>query len=135
MKIDSHHPTEPSAGSVTSATQRLGQVLGSLVDLIAEFDGAGVLLDVWTGDKSLLVRPVEEMLGQPLLGIIGEDAYGPFRTLFERIHKNGIAEDFEYSLNLADGNHSFIARNTRRRAYRRAHDQSAGAGCHGTAKD
>jgi len=110
MKIDSHHPTEPSAGSATSAIQRLGQVLGSLVDLIAEFDGAGVLLDVWTGDKSLLVRPVEEMLGQPLLGIIGEDAYGPFRTLFERIHKNGIAEDFEYSLNLADGNHSFIAR-------------------------
>jgi len=110
MKINSHHPIEPAAGSATSATQRLGQVLGSLVDLIAEFDGAGVLLDVWTGDKSLLVRPVEEMLGQPLLGIIGEDAYGPFRTLFERIHKNGIAEDFEYSLNLADGNHSFIAR-------------------------
>jgi PAS domain-containing protein len=110
MKINSHHPIEPAAGSATSATQRLGQVLGSLVDLIAEFDGAGVLLDVWTGDKSLLVRPVEEMLGQPLLGIIGEDAYGPFQTLFERIHKNGIAEDFEYSLNLADGNHSFIAR-------------------------
>jgi PAS domain S-box-containing protein len=110
MEINSHHPIEPAAGSATSATQRLGQVLGSLVDLIAEFDGAGVLLDVWTGDKSLLVRPVEEMLGQPLLGIIGEDAYGPFRTLFERIHKNGIAEDFEYSLNLADGYHSFIAR-------------------------
>lgn len=110
MKINSHHPIEPAAGSATSATQRLGQLLGSLVDLIAEFDGAGVLLDVWTGDKSLLVRPVEEMLGQPLLGIIGEDAYGPFRTLFERIHKNGIAEDFEYSLNLAHGNHSFIAR-------------------------
>jgi PAS domain S-box-containing protein len=110
MEINSHRPIEPAAGSATSATQRLRQVLGSLVDLIAEFDGAGVLLDVWTGDKSLLVRPVEEMLGQPLLGIIGEDAYGPFRTLFERIYKNGIAEDFEYSLNLADGNHSFIAR-------------------------
>jgi PAS domain S-box-containing protein len=110
MEINSHHPIEPAAGSATSATQRLGQVLGSLVDLIAEFDGTGVLLDVWTGDKSLLVRPVEEMVGQPLLGIIGEDAYGPFRTLFERIHKNGIAEDFEYSLNLADGHHSFIAR-------------------------
>jgi PAS domain S-box-containing protein len=110
MEINSHHPIVPAAGSATSATHRLGQVLGSLVDLIAEFDGMGVLLDVWTGDKSLLVRPVEEMLGQPLLSIIGEDAYGPFRTLFERIHKSGIAEDFEYSLNLADGHHSFIAR-------------------------
>ena len=86
------------------------ELLGSLVDLIAEFDGTGVLLDVWTGDKSLLVRPVEEMLGQPLLSIIGEDAYTPFRSLFERIHKSAIAEDFEYSLNLADGHHSFIAR-------------------------
>ena len=65
---------------------------------------------MWTGNKSLLVRPLEEMLGQPLVSIIGEDAYTPFRTLFERVHKSGIAEDFEYSLNLADGSHSFIAR-------------------------
>ena len=110
MDINSRHAKLPADSSATSATHRLGQVLGSLVDLIAEFDGTGVLLDVWTGDKSLLVRPVEEMLGQPLLTIIGEDAYGPFRTLFERIHKSGIAEDFEYSLNLADGHHAFIAR-------------------------
>src|SRR5579864_8886970 len=110
MEINSRQANAPAAGSATSATQRLGQVLGSLVDLIAEFDGTGVLLDVWTGDKSLLVRPVEEMLGQPLLSIIGEEAYGPFRTLFERIHKSGIAEDLEYSLNLADGHHSFMAR-------------------------
>ena len=110
MEINSHSPIVPAAGGTTSATQRLGHVLGSLVDLIAEFDGTGVLLDIWTGDKSLLVRPVEEMLGQPLVSIIGEDAYGPFRTLFERIHKSGNAEDFEYSLNLADGHHSFMAR-------------------------
>jgi PAS domain S-box-containing protein len=110
MDINSHDAIVPAAGSATSPTHRLGQVLGSLVDLIAEFDGTGVLLDVWTGDKSLLMRPVEEMLGQPLLSIIGEDAYGPFRTLFERIHKSGIAEDFEYSLNLADGHHLFVAR-------------------------
>jgi PAS domain S-box-containing protein len=110
MAINSQSPIIPAAGGATSATQRLGHVLGSLVDLIAEFDGTGVLLDVWTGDKSLLVRPVEEMLGQPLVSIIGEDAYGPFRTLFERIHKSGNAEDFEYSLNLADGHHSFMAR-------------------------
>jgi PAS domain S-box-containing protein len=69
-----------------------------------------VLLDVWTGDKSLLVRPVEEMLGQPLICIIGEDAYAPFRARFERIYKSGIAEDFEYSLNLAAGPHLFMAR-------------------------
>ena len=110
MEINSRRGNAPAAADAASATHRLGELLGSLVDLIAEFDGNGVLLDVWTGDKSLLVRPVEEMLGQPLLSIIGEDAYGPFRTLFERIHKSGIAEDFEYSLNLADGHHSFIAR-------------------------
>src|SRR5579864_5411657 len=110
MEINSHSSIAPAAASATSATQRLGQALGSLVDLIAEFDGTGVLLDVWTGDKSLLVRPAEEMLGQPLLSIIGEEAYDPFRTLFERIHESGIAEDLEYSLNLADGHHSFMAR-------------------------
>ena len=110
MDSKSRRAIVPAAASASSATHRLGQLLGSLVDLIAEFDGTGVLLDVWTGDKSLLVRPVEEMLGQPLISIIGEDAYAPFRTLFERIHKSGIAEDFEYSLNLADGHHSFIAR-------------------------
>jgi PAS domain S-box-containing protein len=108
-EINSRQPIEP-AGGVKSATHRMGELLGSLVDLIAEFDGTGVLLDVWTGDKSLLVRPVEEMLGQPLISIIGEDAYAPFRTRFERIHKSGIAEDFEYSLNLADGPHLFVAR-------------------------
>ncbi len=108
-EINSRQPIGP-AGGVKSATHRMGELMGSLVDLIAEFDGTGVLLDVWTGDKSLLVRPVEEMLGQPLLSIIGEDAYTPFRSLFERIHKSAIAEDFEYSLNLADGHHSFMAR-------------------------
>ncbi len=110
MEINSHDPIDRLAGSATSQHNGLVEVLGSLVDLIAEFDGTGVLLDVWTGDKSLLVRPVEEMLGQPLLSIIGDEAYTPFRSLFERIHKSAIAEDFEYSLNLADGHHSFIAR-------------------------
>jgi PAS domain S-box-containing protein len=109
MEINSRPHIGP-AGGVKSATHRMGELLGSLVDLIAEFDGSGVLLDVWTGNKSLLVRPLEEMPGQPLVSIIGEDAYTPFRTLFERVHKSGIAEDFEYSLNLADGSHSFIAR-------------------------
>lgn len=110
MEINSRQPVAPGAGSTSSPTHRLGELLGSLVDLIAEFDGTGVLLDVWTGDKSLLVRPVEEMVGQPLISIIGEDAYAPFRTRFERIYKSGIAEDFEYSLNLATGPHLFMAR-------------------------
>jgi PAS domain S-box-containing protein len=88
----------------------LGELLGSLLDFIAEFDKTGVLLQVWTGNESLLIRPVDEMMGKPWADIIGGDEYRPFCGLFERIHSSGVAEDLEYSLNLADGLHWFIAR-------------------------
>jgi PAS domain S-box-containing protein len=93
-----------------SAIHTVGELLGSLLDLVAEFDATGVLLDVWTADKSLLVRPVHEMLGKDLRSIVGDEACRPFRELFARIHSSGIAEDIEYGLNLADGLHWFLAR-------------------------
>jgi hypothetical protein len=109
MGINSQHPIVPAAASATSATQRLGQVLGSLLDLFAEFDGTGVLLDVWRCDKSRWFVPWRKCWGQPLLSITARMHTVP-SALLRRIHKNGIAEDFEYSLNLADGYHSFITR-------------------------
>jgi PAS domain S-box-containing protein len=89
--------------------QGAGELLGSVVDLIAEFDKTGVLLQVWTGNESLLVHPANEMLGKGLDKIIGADEYHPFNGLFERIYNSGAAEDVEYSLKLADGLHWFMA--------------------------
>ena len=86
-----------------AATHRIGTLLGSLVDMVAEFDPSGVLLDVWTNNEFLLVSPVHNMLGKPLHEILREDEYWPFCGLFERIATSGVAEDVEYSLQLGRG--------------------------------
>jgi len=109
-EISSRQPIARAIAGAEPNMSRLGELLGSLVDFIAEFDKTGVLLQVWTGNESLLIRPVDEMMGKPWADIIGGDEYRPFCGLFERIHSSGIAEDLEYSLNLADGPHWFIAR-------------------------
>jgi len=101
--ISSRQPIARAPGSAEPPTQRIGRLLGSLVDFVAEFDRRGVLLDVWAQNESLLVRPLTEMLGKPLNEIIGGDEYRPFDGLFERIHSSGVAEDIEYSLTLAGG--------------------------------
>jgi len=109
-EISSRQPITRAIAGAEPTMSRLGELLGSLIDFIAEFDKTGVLLQVWTGNESLLIRPVDEMLGKPLHDIIGGDEYRPFCGLFERIHSSGVAEDLEYSLDLADGLHWFIAR-------------------------
>jgi len=108
--ISSRQPIARAPAGAEPPTHRIGRLLGSLVDFVAEFDRRGVLLDVWTQNESLLVRPVPEMLGKPLNEIVSGDEYRPFDGLFERIHSSGVAEDVEYSLTLAGGLRRFMAR-------------------------
>ncbi|MGH9746935.1 MAG: PAS domain-containing protein [Candidatus Acidiferrales bacterium] len=93
-----------------STTHTLHELLGSIVDFAAEFSSTGLLLNRWTTDKSLLLRPVDQMLAKRLRDLVGDEAYKSFRDVFPRVHRTGKAEDFEYVLSLADGEHCFLAR-------------------------
>src|ERR1700719_5382866 len=85
-EISSRQPITRAIAGAEPTMSRLGELLWSVIEFIAEFDKNGVLLQVWTGNESLLIRPVDEMMGKPLHDIIGGDEYRPFCGLFERIH-------------------------------------------------
>jgi PAS domain S-box-containing protein len=105
----SSQPARPrQEQSLELHSHTLSELVGSIVDFAAEFDPSGKLLDVWTIDALLLYRPIDQMLGKRLRDIIGDDAYRPFRDLFPRVHRSGKPENFEYTLDLADGQHSFL---------------------------
>ncbi|MGA8142939.1 MAG: PAS domain S-box protein [Candidatus Acidiferrales bacterium] len=93
-----------------SETPPIGDLLGSFVEFAAEFDSAGVILKVWKADNSLLHHPVHQMLGKRLRDVIGAEAYSPFQKVFPRVHRTDVAEEFVYRLDLADGQHWFLAR-------------------------
>lgn len=100
----------PLVAGAPPSLRQAGAVLGSLVDLIAEFNSKAKLLDIWTNNKALLVRPREEMIGQRLPSIIGEEAFRSFGALLRRVHASGKAEDMSYTLQMEDGPRFFMAR-------------------------
>jgi PAS domain S-box-containing protein len=99
-------PRAPESFESTSHT--LNELLSSIVDLAAEFDADGKLLDIWSIDESLLFAPIDQILGKRLREMIGEEAYGPFRDLIPRVHRTGKPEEFEYTHDFPDGRRNFL---------------------------
>lgn len=89
---------------------RLRALIGSIDEIVFEFDAEGVYLNIWTANEELLLRPRQELLGRPVDVVIGEPLGGEFRTRLQRVLRTGIPETFEYPLEVLGGRRCFLAR-------------------------
>jgi signal transduction histidine kinase len=88
---------------------RLDAFLRSLDDIAFEVDHAGVYLDVWTRDESLLFRPKEEFLGKRAIDVFDTELGRSLHELALRVAATGTAETIEYALSLESGERFFSA--------------------------
>jgi len=99
------------ADEALQASERsLRALVGSLDDIIFEFDEQGTYLNVWAGDERLLVRPRDELLGRRAADILGSEFAAPYLEAFKRVLQTGQSEAMEYSLQLDAGERCFLAR-------------------------
>ncbi len=101
---------------------RLRSLSAFVGGLLIEVDRRGTYLSVWTGDPSLLFRPVETLLGMTISDVIGPELWATFAPSFERVLETGEPETLEYMLDVAAGRRAF--RCEVRRSVRHLHAES-----------
>ncbi len=89
---------------------QLAALVGSLDDMVFEFDAQGTYLHVWARDESLLARPRAQLLGHTIVDILGEQAGRPFMSACQRAIATGEPEEIEYHLDLGGHPRWFVAR-------------------------
>jgi PAS domain S-box-containing protein len=88
---------------------RLRALIESIDDVVFELDADGTCLNVWAGNKAILARPKDEVIGRKVPEILGPD-FAPFVEIFKRVLASGRSEEVEYSLDLPGGRRCFLAR-------------------------
>jgi PAS domain S-box-containing protein len=83
--------------------KRLRALIGSIDEIVFEFDADGTYLNVWTEHESLLARPKADLIGRRIPEILGEAQGQPFVEIIQRVLKTGKPETVEYPLNVLGG--------------------------------
>ena len=95
---------------VRESELRLRAMVGSIDELVFEFDPDGTILNIWATNDNLLVRPRNEMIGRNIGGLLDRDFIGQFLDSFKRVIQTGQPETFEYALKVLSGERWFVAR-------------------------
>ena len=82
----------------TNEAARLQALIGSIDEIVFEFDAQGTYLNIWTRNERLLAFPIAPRLGRTIGDIFGEEFARPFLDIFARVLKTGVAESIEYCL-------------------------------------
>jgi len=96
--------------SASDHAARLEALLGSIDEVVFEFDADGTYLNIWTQDESLLVRPKAELLGRPIADFFDPDFSERLVTQIRRVLSTGEPDNFEYSVDLPTGPRWFLGR-------------------------
>jgi PAS domain S-box-containing protein len=105
-------------GEAREGAARLEALVGSIDELVFEFDGEGVYKNVWATNNALLVRLKEELIGRRASEFISEDVVLPLVEIFRRVLNTKQSESLEYSVPIGTENRWFLARITAIPAYR-----------------
>lgn len=101
---------ERALAELRASEERLRTLVGSIDEVLFEFDREGTCLGIWTANEALLVAPREEMLGRTVVELVGEERGRPITEAIARVIDTGRAETIEYEVDLADGTHWALAR-------------------------
>jgi two-component system cell cycle sensor histidine kinase/response regulator CckA len=89
---------------------RLNALVGSIDEIVLEFDGGGTFLNIWAENENLLIRPRDELLGKRIVDVFPEGESRRFGETFKRVLTTGAAEEIEYRLDVPSGRRWFLAR-------------------------
>ena len=91
---------------------RLKALVGSLDEIVFEFDQDGTYLNIWTANDNLLVHRRSELIGHRAMEFFDEKFMQPFLDAFKRVLGSGRAESIEYPLTIKGQTHWFLGRIT-----------------------
>src|SRR5262245_51646569 len=75
---------------------------GFIGGILLELDREGQYLRVLTGDSQLLARPASDLPGRTVREVLGPAAE-PFEAMFRRVVDTGVAETYDYTLDVPAG--------------------------------
>ncbi|MCW3464100.1 ATP-binding protein [Chitinophaga nivalis] len=79
----------------TQLTQELDALISTLDDIVFEMDENKCFTKVWCNQESLLFRPKEQVIGQPISAVMGEHAQA-FNRLADAVLLSGAPQEYEY---------------------------------------
>jgi len=101
---------ERNERALRGSEARLRALVGSIDEVVMEFDRDGTYLNIWAADESLLVRPRLELIGKRITDVLeGEIAQGSLEA-FQRVLETGQPESIEYPLDVLAGRRWFLGR-------------------------
>jgi PAS domain S-box-containing protein len=89
---------------------RLQAMVGAIDEIVFEFDGAGIIRNVWTTNEAALARPKKELMGSSIQQVFGEEVARPFVETLRRVISAGRGESIEYSIPFGSGARWFLGR-------------------------
>ena len=96
--------------ALRSSEVRLGAMVGSIDEVVMEFDRDGTYLNIWAADESLLIRPRLELIGRRITDFLGSDLARTSLEAFQRVLETGRPESIEYPLEVLAGRRWFLGR-------------------------
>jgi len=101
---------ESSEQGLREGEARLQAMVGAIDEIVFEFDGAGIIRNVWSTDESALARPKKELLGSSVRQVFGEEVAEPFVETLQRVISTGQGESIEYSIPIGPEVRWFLGR-------------------------
>jgi PAS domain S-box-containing protein len=101
---------ETSEQGLRDGEARLQAMVGAIDEIVFEFDGAGIIRNVWTTNESALARPKRDLLGSSIQQVLGEEVARPFVETLRRVISTGQGESIEYSIPIESELHWFLGR-------------------------
>jgi PAS domain S-box-containing protein len=91
---------------------KLEALVQSIDELVFELDCDGRYTNIWTNDETLLVRPPNELIGQPVTAFLDDEAVRSFPSIVQRVLQTGRSESVEYAIPFPFGVRWFLGRIT-----------------------
>ncbi len=95
---------------IESNERRLKALVGSVDEIVFEFDDQGTYLGVWTENEDLLVRRKEELLGRRIPDFFDEGFSNSVTDAIRRVLRNRKSEVVEFNITLRGRERCFRAR-------------------------
>jgi PAS domain S-box-containing protein len=101
---------ESSEQGLREGEARLQAMVGAIDEIVFEFDGTGMIRNVWTTNEAALARPKKELLGSSLERVLGKEVARPFVETVGRVIATGKGESIEYSIPIGTEVRWFLGR-------------------------
>lgn len=95
---------------IKSNEKRLKALVGSVDEIVFEFDEQGTYLGIWTENEELLIKPKEALLGKRIHDFFNRQQADTFVDTIRRVIKEQKSEIVEYTVTLKNGERCFRAR-------------------------